>query len=199
MTGKAGKNVVQRAHRVGEGHSVEVTVVPNAHGGVAAFGIDTMSLPVPDRKLTCDVVGLVQDTFMMKLLFAQKEANGDGYLSLLTVQMAFESVANFLESMAPLEAGVVELEKGNFPSGSVSEIKGHAQQSAAVSASIILAGYAGIEGCMDFYYASPFSVHSISLGNRLSVEPVVRVSLPAPLLFALSRALRGRSPLPSLK
>ena len=37
MSGKAGKNVVQRAHRVGEGHSVEVSVVPNAKGGVAAM------------------------------------------------------------------------------------------------------------------------------------------------------------------
>jgi hypothetical protein len=130
----------------------------------------------------------------MKLLFAQRDVVGDGYLTLLTVQMTFDSVRNFLQSMEKLEEGVKELEKSNFPQGKLSEIKGTAHQSAAVSASMILAGYSGIEGCMDFYYTSPFSIHSINFGMKLSVEPVVRVSLPTPLLIALSRQLRELEP-----
>ena len=197
MVGKPGKTLVHRTLRIGEGHAVDVAILPATKGAATQYRIDTSSLPVPDRKLTSDAVGLIRGDYMVKLLFAQREANDDGFLSLLTVQMSFDSVHSFLRTMVPLEDGLEAFNK--IPVGKLSVIKGRVQQSAAVSASIVLAGYTGTDGCLDFYYTSPFSVQSISFGNKLAVEPVVRVNIPTPLLIAMSRGLREIAPdLPSL-
>ena len=162
------------------------------------MGLDTSGLPVPDRRLSCDTVSVVKDEYLVKLLFAQKEVVGKGFLSLLVVQMSFDAVRQFVRTMVPLEEGVRRLEQGNFPIGRVSDIQERAQQSAVVTSSMILAGYTGTDGCLDFYYTSPFSIHSINLGNKIAVESVVRVNLPTPLLIALWRRLAELAPsLPS--
>ena len=194
MAGKTstGKSVVARTSRMGEGYAVEVAIIPAAKAGDQAhYSIDMGGLPVPDRRLSCDAVALVRSDFMMKLLFAQQNAVGDGVVSLLVVQMNFEAVENFVRTMVPLEEGIAKLEdKHNFPKGKLSEFKGPVQHSATVNASIVMAGYSGTDGCLDFYYTSPFAIKSINFGNTLSVEPVVRVHVPTPLLVAMSRGLR---------
>lgn len=196
MSSKAGKSVVQKVSRQGEGYAVEVTIIPpsKANGGQSQFSLEMGGLPVPDRKLSCDTVGLIVGEYLVKLLFGQRSVIGEGYLTLLIVQMNFDSVQNFLRSMQPMEAGLARLEaENNFPRGQLTDIAGPIQSSAAVNASLVLSGFAGTEGCMDFYYASPFSVQSINLGNRLLVDPVVRVLVPTPLMAALVRALQDRS------
>ena len=189
MSAKQLKTAAHQTLRVGEGHAVEVAILPATKGELGQYSLDISSLPVPDRKLACDTVSIVKLDYMVKLLFAQKDAIGSGYLSALVVQMTHESVNNFLRVTTTLEAGIKELENKGFPRGSLVEIKDKPEQSAVVTASMIMAGYSGLDGCLDFYYASPFSVAAINYGNKLSVEAVVRVNLPTPLLVAMCRGL----------
>jgi hypothetical protein len=189
MSGKPGKALAQRALRLGEGHAVDVSVVPASKGVQAHYAIDTSGLPVPDRRLSADTVDAVVSEFVVKLLFAQKQVVGDGFLALLIVQMSFDSIHQFLHTLEPLKEGVLKLEEGNLRKGSVSTINQKPEQAAVVTASMALAGYTGSDGCLDFYYTSPFSMRSINFGNKIAVEPVVRVNLPTPLLVALWRRL----------
>lgn len=199
MSIKQGKSPVVRSGRVGEGYFTEVLVLPPSKGGLTQqLGLDFYSLPVPDRRLSCDTVSLVHTDYMIKLLFAQREVVGDGYLSMLVVQMSFEAIHNFLPSIAQLEPGL-ELITGKFPSAKLTKIEGKPQQCAVVTASYIFAGFSGTDACLDFYYISPFSVQSINILNKVSVEPVVRVNVPTYLLLAMLRELQKIAPsLPSL-
>ena len=190
MSGKPVKSLAHRTLRLGEGHAVEVSVVPASKGVQAHYAIDTAALPVPDRRLSCDTVDVLVTEYMVQLLFAQKSPVGGGFLALLIVQMSSDSVHQFLRTLEPLEDGIVALENGKLPKGSVSKIDEKPEQAAVVTASMILAGYSGSDGCLDFYYMSPFSMRSINLGNKISVEPVVRVNLPTPLLVAMWRKLK---------
>ena len=190
MSGKPAKSLAQRTLRLGEGHAVEVSVVPASKGVQAHYAIDTSALPVPDRRLSCDTVDVVVSEYLVQLLFAQKSVVGNGFLALLIVQMSFDAVHQFLRTVEPLEDGIVALEKGKLAKGSVSKISEKPEQAAVVTSSMILAGYSGSDGCLDFYYTSPFSMRSINFGNKISVEPVVRVNLPTPLLVAMWRKLK---------
>lgn len=190
MSGKPAKSLAQRTLRLGEGHAVEVSVVPASKGVQAHYAIDTSALPVPDRRLSCDTVDVVVSEYLVQLLFAQKSVVGNGFLALLIVQMSFDAVHQFLRTVEPLEDGIIALEKGKLAKGSVSKISEKPEQAAVVTSSMILAGYSGSDGCLDFYYTSPFSMRSINFGNKISVEPVVRVNLPTPLLVAMWRKLK---------
>ncbi len=186
--------------RIGEGHAVDVSILPSKGGMSNHFAIDTSGLPVPDRRLSCDTVSLVRTDHVVKLLFAQRNVVSDGYLSVLIIQMSFEAVRSFIHTVNQLNNGIEELEQqGRLQRGSLTEIKEKPDQSAVVTASLVMAGYSGNDGCLDFYYLSPFSVQRINLGNKVAVEPVVRVQLPTPLMVALVRALVEMAPsLPSM-
>jgi len=74
--------------------------------------------------------------------------------------------------------------------GKITEFKSNADQTVVVTASIVMAGYSGTNGCMDFYYASPFSMQQMAVFKKLAVEPVVRVNLPTGLVFAMLDGLK---------
>lgn len=191
MTSKQNKSQVIRAGRIGEGHLVEVSRLSVAKDGQSQqFGIDLQSLPVPDRRLSCDTVSFVRTDYMVKLLFAQKEVVGEGYLAMVVVQMTFDAIHNFLRSVNTLEAGLKELMNGQYPTGEVVQIKEKPQQSAVVTANLVFAGYSGTDACLDFYYTSPFSIKSINILNKVSVEPVVRINVPTHLLVAMYSSLQ---------
>ena len=45
--------------------------------------------------------------------------------------------------------------------------------------------FAGREACLDYYHASPFSLHQVQQNKKMAVEPVVRVILASGLLLPL--------------
>lgn len=189
MAEKSGpkKGLIQRISRPGEGHTVDVTLVPGAKGVSPQYSLDMSGLPVPDRRLTADAVAVVRYPYLIRLVFGQSKIFGGGYLSHLAVQMTFNSVHQFLQSLEPIREGVDQLK--DYPVGELSIFDSAADATAVVNASIIFAGYSGIDGCMDFYHASPFTIRSVNLGNKLTLEPIVRVYLPTPLIFAMWRRL----------
>lgn len=162
--------------------------------------MDLGSLPVPDRRFACDAVGLKVLTSEVQLFFAQSKPIGEGLLSLLVLNMAVESVSQFLHS-APLSfAENFRQAFPGHPNVSITHFKQPADQTVVLAAGIVLAGYTGTNGCMDFYYASPFSQQQIATIRKLSVEPVVRINLAAPLMFAIIEGLRAEETrFPNLK
>ena len=196
---KQATNIQRIIHRPGEGHTVDITI--SAGDGNENIGhMDLGNLPVPDRRFACDAVGIKVLTSEVQLFFAQSKPIGDGLLSLLVLNMAFEAVGQFLHS-APLEfAEQFHKAFPGHPEVTTTDFQHPADQTVVLAAGIVLAGYTGTNGCMDFYYASPFSQQQIATMRRLSVESVVRVNLAAPLMFAIIKALRdAETRFPNLK
>ena len=192
-------NVQRIIHRQGEGHTLDITI-STTDGNENIGHMDLGNLPVPDRRFACDAVGLKVLTSGVQLFFAQSKPIGDGLLSLLVLNMAPESVSQFLHS-APLSFPEnFRIAFPRHPDVCITDFQHEAEQTVILAASIVLAGYTGTNGCMDFYYASPFSQQQIATIRKLSVEPVVRINLAAPLMFAIIEGLRAaESRFPNLK
>ncbi len=188
VTKKAG--VVQKFHnRPGEGYSVDLTMITTDQGSVTG-SLDLTTLPVPDRRFSCDAVGLQVDGPVIKLLFAQRKPIGSGLLSMLVINMAPESVQQFMNVVNDDFATKYAEFAKNLPESKITEFDGNADQSVVLSSSVVMAGYSGSNGCMDFYYASPFAVQQLATLRKLSLEAVVRVNLPSGAMFALLDALK---------
>jgi len=65
-----------------------------------------------------------------------------------------------------------------------------ADQTVVLTGSIVLAGYSGTDGCMDFYYSSPFAMQHVSVIKKMAIESVVRVNLPTGLFFAIVKRVQ---------
>ena len=176
-------------HRPGEGHAVDLTIVSTDKGSVTGT-LDLSGLPVPDRRFACDAVGIRIDEQQVKLLFAQKQPIGEGLLSMLVINMAPEAVVQFLSSVHERFTSDYSEFSKHFPPGKITAFEQNAQQSVVLTSSMVMAGYNGSNGCLDFYYASPFSVQQLATVRKLSLEPVVRVNAPTSHLFVLIDALR---------
>ena len=182
--------VISKIHsRPGEGHSVDI-VINTADGNENVGYMDMGSLPVPDRRFACDAVGFKVLNTDIQLFFAQSKPVGNGWLSLLVLNMGFESVRQFLKSAPSTFADNFLSAYKNQLKAVITDFKEPADQTVILAVSIVLTGYSGTNGCMDFYYASPFSQQQMATVRKLSVEPVVRINLPSPLVFAIIESLR---------
>lgn len=186
---KSATSIQRIQNRPGEGYTVDI-VMNTSEGSETSGHMDLGALPVPDRRFACDAVGLKMLHSEVQLFFAQSKPIGDGWLSLLVLNMGFEAVTQFLRS-APenFSENFFRIYNGRAKAD-VTDFKQAADQTVVLAASIVLAGYAGTNGCMDFYYASPFSQQQVATVRKLSVEPVVRVNLASPLVFAIMDSLR---------
>jgi hypothetical protein len=162
------------------------------------FSANLSQVPVPDRRYPADVVSIVSDEHMVRLLFGQRKIAGAGLRSLLVIHMTFDSIHQFLGSFEAVEKKVSEMLK-KLPDGKLAKIDEEPQQTVALAASIIVAGYSGAESCLDFYHTSPFSIQTVQAGGKLAVEPVVRVTLPTSTFLAMWSSLKQLAPtLPSM-
>ncbi len=176
-------------HRPGEGHVVDMTVVSTDANSVTGQ-FDLGGLPVPERRFSCDSVGLQTRGTLIQLLFGQSQPIGDGLLSMLVVNISRENVVQFLRTVggkfsedylaSHVGAGVDEL----------TDFQRKADQTVVLTGSIVLAGYSGTDGCMDFYYSSPFAMQHVSVIKKMAIESVVRVNLPTGLFFAIVKRVQ---------
>jgi hypothetical protein len=191
MNSKA-KQALHRLSRPGEGYAVDIVRVGATRGNEVQVQMDLGACPVPERQYPCDAVGLLFDTHLTKLLFGQRKPVGEGWLSLLVVQLSAEAVNRFIDSVANgfqdrLESSFAQI--APVPT----EFTTEAVQTVVLRASIVLTGFSGSDGCLDFYYTSPFSVEKSLVLNKMHVDPVVRVSLPSPLILSILRELKKRA------
>lgn len=175
-------------HRPGEGHTVDMTIMSTT-GRYITAQMDLTMLPVPERRFSCDAVGVQFEAPTVRLLFAQRQPVGADLLSMLAINMVPESVAQFLSSVpASFASEFVKLSE-KLPSARVTDFTTNAAQSIVLSSTMVMAGYNGLNGCMDFYFASPFAVQQVATIRKMSLESIVRVNLSTGLMLALIDAL----------
>ena len=108
---------------------------------------------------------------------------------MLVINMAPDAVSNFLASApAAFTDQILQLLRGRDTA--LGTFTTNAPQSVVLTSSVAMVGYTGLGSCMDFYYASPFSVQQLPALHKLSLEAVVRVTLSTGSLYALIVGLR---------
>jgi hypothetical protein len=125
-----------------------------------------------------------------RLIFGQSKVTGDGLRSLIIVHMPAYGAHQFLRSTPDmLKTAKKFMQQNQLTVGSLTEINEEPNQTVALAANLIAASYSGTEACMDFYHASPFVVMQVKAGGEFAADPVVRVSLPMVLLYAICEKL----------
>ena len=110
---------------------------------------------------------------------------GEGFSSMLIVQMSGDSVHQFIDSLQKMKQVSSELSekfRAALPTN-FGVVEALPPQTVSLTANLVAAAYTGEESCMDFYYASPFSALKVLVSSQLSVNPIVRVTAPTPVFF----------------
>lgn len=178
--------------RQGEGVSLDMQISPatsvHGQGGTMLVG-SLASLPVPDRRYSADTCYVSYLNETMYVLFGQARLDGKGLRNMLAVKMTPASVKLYLNS----PNGVQTMENVAEPLGitaeSLPELENEPAETVTLAANIVMAGISGREGCMDFYYASPFSKSVAAQAKKLAVDPVVRVDVRTSLMLGLNAKL----------
>jgi hypothetical protein len=170
--------------RPGEGVLVDLKVV-SVNGDTTTSVFDLGSLPAPGRQFTADAAGVSMSPALISLLFAQSQPIGEGVLSLLVVQMSFESINQWLSQINSEFRKKIESLPTYAKLGKLTNFSQKAEQTVFLPASIAFIGYTGGFGAIDFYHSSPFAVGQMALTHKIAVDPVARVHLPTGVLIAI--------------
>jgi hypothetical protein len=139
-----------------------------------------------------------QTTSGVTLLFGQMKLGGD-LRSLLAVNMSFDAMHQLVESFEIFRKSAEDVKKQGLQTGHLTEITEEPAQTVAMTATMAYVGFSGEDACMDFYYASPFSLQKASALSKLAVDPVVRVNLATSLFLAMWDSLsKLKESMPSL-
>ncbi|MGP8475055.1 hypothetical protein [Burkholderia sp. PR2] len=177
------------APRKGDGTVIDVIHekrTGSSEGSAIQVGLNLNDAPVPARRYVADVGCVLRSRSEVKLIFGQEKIGTDDLRSMLIVQMSTPAARQFVESflhMAPSLkeiAQTVGVEGEQLASGLIEP-----DQAVSFAANFCAAAIVGEEACLDFYHASPFSLRSVHIVKKLSVEPVVRVDLRLSLLVAV--------------
>jgi hypothetical protein len=181
--------LVQRLIRKGEGVHIATLRTPvTSSAGVTkeAVSIDMSSAQVPDRRYPADAVRVEVGEDMVRIFFAQRKPVGDGLQSILLIRVAFLGARQFLRSMEPIVGQVkAYLAKFNIRVPSQLDIKEAPNQTVTLDANIVAAGFSAREGCLDFYYVSPYAILGMRGGGDMYADPVVRVFVTTSNLVAI--------------
>lgn len=189
-----------RAHaittfRPGEGVLVDMQMssVTDVDGGGVAFMRGSFSnVPVPERRYSADICFVSYSDETVYVLFGQKRFDGEDLRNLLVVKMSPSAIRSYLDTLAPVENGqtISSLSEtmGIYPE-MLPKFQNEPKESITLTANIIMAAVSGREGCMDFYYASPFSKAAAAANKKLAVDPVVRIDIRTGLLLGMNSAM----------
>ena len=172
-----------------------ISVVRHQTPGVSgvtniSLTVDLGSAPVPERRYVADVGTVILAHEGARLVFGQSKVSGSGLRSLIVVHMSAYGAHQFLRSTPDmLKTAKKFMQQNQLTVGSLTEIGEEPNQTVALAANLIAASYSGTEACMDFYHASPFVVMQVKAGGEFAADPVVRVSLPMVLLYAICEKL----------
>jgi hypothetical protein len=189
---------IQQFHRVtsrpGEGTSVGFVLKhsSNTDGtAVVKLQLNLNTARVPDRRYVANSAAVVQEGDRLTLIFGQTKLGGGGYRSLLLLELSSTYARQFIQaSAAMLKTAIQYAEKHGVPRAKLAEIREDVPgQTVPFAANIATAGFTGRDACMDYYYASPFSVQIAGQGGEFQADPVVRVNLPTGLMIAIYERL----------
>lgn len=176
---------VQAFNRVGEGAPLEVVgreFLPGPHGQTVSLQFNLAKAPVPDRQYVATLASVVKVGEFVHLLFGQKKTIGSGLRSLVDVQITPESIRRFNASTEGFQEA---RGRSGIDAGSLSTLDEEPPQTVGLSANIFAVSFNGIESTIDLYKISPFVMGNLAQGGNLLADPVVRVSLPTQVTFAV--------------
>jgi hypothetical protein len=185
---------VQRMPRQGEGAVVELArrQVTHPDGAISLeLNLDLAMAPVPEKRYVADVASVIYADDVVQLLFGQRKVGRiEALRSLIVVQMTSTAAGQFLKTLATWEPGARQWLDLNGIRAQLSQIQEEPEQTVTLFANIVGLAFAGREACVDFYHASPFSLHYVQQNKKMAVEPVVRVMLTTGLAIALVDRVR---------
>jgi hypothetical protein len=187
---KQGKLVaVPRNHpREGEGYVVEsqrrTIPLPNGTQSVQVE-LEMSRAPVPDRRYQVDVCAIQYRKGIVELMLGQKTISGQSLRSLIVIHLSSMGVLLYLRSCEKMRAGFKTFIETHGLADELEAIAEEPQQTVSLTANVVLAAYSGREACLDFYFASPYMMSRLSKNEEFAVEPVVRVTLSAGLMWAM--------------
>ncbi len=180
--------------RLGEGTSVGFVV----HHSSSTDGttsvtlqIDLNTARVPDRRYVANAAAVEHEGDRLTMIFGQGKLGGVGYRSLLLLELSSSYIRQFVQaSTGMLKSAVQYAEKHKVSRAELVTIREDVPgQTVPFAANIATAGFSGRDACMDFYYASPFSVQIAGGGGEFQADPVVRVNLPTALMISIYERL----------
>lgn len=164
---------------------------------VTNIGIDLNQAPVPDRRFAADSCALIVKDGTVKILFGQDRVTGDGWRSLVIVQMSSRAAGRFLGSLQHPNNMFLEIKKTTTELFGVEElvdsfIEPPQGQAIALAANLPAIAITDNETCLDFYQASPFALGNVVKTEELALEPVVRIDLRSSLFLGLLKGLEEK-------
>lgn len=190
-------NSQSRSVRPGEGALIDLvahTVSTVKGQTVQTFGLNMSAAPVPERKYYAQTCDVRLERHTVSLLFGQLKLGKTELRSLLVVQMSPSNASKLLSSIEEMEPSIQAMAQvGNIAPDTGVQILEEPPQTIAFAAALAMLAIANEDACMDFFQMSPFSLLSASHTKKVGLDPVVRVDLPASLLFGLVQKLQGMS------
>ncbi len=188
-----------RLPRPGEGTVVELArrQVPRPDGSTGLeLNLDLGLAPVPERRYVADVAGVTYEDDVLQMFFGQKKvAKSPALRSLIVVQMTSTATIQFIKTLVGFEPGFRKWLSENGVARQLTSIEEEPEQTVTLFANMIGLAFAGREACLDFYHASPFSLHQVQQNKKMAVEPIVRVILASRLLLPIIDKLHELEPM----
>lgn len=180
---------IHRLNKPGEGVTFGVTrthaVDVKGSTGVL-LTVDLTSAPVPDRRYAADIATVERVNDMVNLIFGQTKVGGRDFRSLLVIHLSASAVHQFLRSVQDILPTIREYAKrSNLAKVDLTDVDQEPSQTVALTANLIAASHSGREGCLDFYYSSPWVMIQVKKGGDFAAEPIVRTTLSTGLLLAI--------------
>ena len=183
--------------RPGEGIGIDVIrqIVPQADGGsIQLAGFDLRSAPVPDRRYTADLAGMLYKNETVKFIFAQETISqiAGTLRSMLIVHMAATAARQFLRSFIDMDSPNLDdlVKISGIEPEPLFKVEVEPEQTIALAANMVAVAIGDREVCLDFYHASAFAIANLSTASKIPVDPVVRVDLRTSLLLSLRKAIQ---------
>ena len=184
--------LVQRSAKRQDGHTVPVQHRSIDRNGVATFGVDFSSAPVPIRRYPADFADIVVKRGNALMIFAQESVTGE-IESALQIRMSRNAVADMVrvfEDDGKMNGQLAASIRTAEPE-ELTTVSQKPHQEAKVVANFAAVAVAGLETCIDFYHASAFALAAtMGQNEELTVEPIVRVDMNTALFAPWLERLR---------
>lgn len=156
---------------VNEGDPLEIQVqeqiVDGAGETLLKMSLDLGSAPAPRRRFVADGFSIVVRDETYHLIFLQHRVDGNSLRAMVDIQMAENSVRDFLQSTALYSHASVRI--------SATQVSQEPDQTVALAANFVRAAVGPGGACIDFYLASAFSMVAVANSHPLHLEAEVRI------------------------
>lgn len=176
-----------------EGHPISLLKLredPSTESNAVTLNLNMSEAPIPERRYVADVCMLKTGEDGVRFVFGQRDLEDQGLDSALVVRMNPQAARDLSDSLNSMTEPTLEqiMEVMRIKGSPLLSAAGKPRQMVSLMSNICSVAVSGYEVCMDFYHASAFAFR-VTTGQKLDVEPVVRVDIPTSLFSSLRAAL----------